>query len=317
MGNLAFTISNLFRNNPGTISSYFERLSQTVLILIDRAGDIHDCNQVLLDVLNLSQKPVQMKIGELLSPESKEFSLPSDDGYVPLKLNFTGPDTIQITLAGYIFSVEGGYMLIFEKHKLTYNELIKKMSFLNNELTNLTRELDKKNRELEKANATITEIMNIDPLTGLLNRRAFMEILRKSMAFSRRHGLPLSLVMSDIDHFKVVNDTYGHEAGDFVLKFISKILNKSCRVEDTVARFGGEEFLSLLPNTYASSAIHCADRLRRKIETVSVPNIADKISASFGVTEILSSDSEESFIKRADDALYEAKNKGRNCCVMK
>lgn len=317
MGDVTFSIANILERTPRIFSSYLAHFSQIVLILIDRNRIIHDCNQGFLDVLALSEKPSGKELDEFLSSESKKFALPSDDRYVPIRLNFNVSDTVQITLSGYMYAVKGGYLLVFEKHRLSYNELITKMSSLNNELTNLTRDLDKKNQELEKANETISAIMNTDPLTGLLNRRAFHEILRKSMAFSRRHNFPLTLVMSDIDHFKSVNDTYGHDKGDKVLKTVAKILNKSCRSEDTAARFGGEEFLSLLPNTSTSSAMYCAERLRKKIESVSIADIPRKITASFGLTELLPSDTEESFIRRADEALYEAKKKGRNCCVVK
>lgn len=191
------------------------------------------------------------------------------------------------------------------------------MTILNNELANLTRVLDKKNQQLEKANSTIKKIMNTDPLTGLLNRRAFKEKLLNWMAFSRRHNLPLSLVMTDIDHFKSVNDNFGHDVGDTLLKIFSKKLLKSCRTEDVVARFGGEEFLLLLTNTNSSSAFLSAERIRKNIEGVNIPNIACKITASFGISELLPSDSDETLIKRVDDALYEAKRSGRNRCVIK
>lgn len=317
MGDVTFTIANILESIPRVISSYLSHFSQIALILIDRDRIIHDCNQGFLDVIALPERPSGKELDKFLSSESKRFALPSDDRYLPIRLTFNVSDTVQITLSGHMYAVEGGYLLVFEKHRLSYNELITKMSSLNNELTNLTRDLNKKNQELEKANATIREIMNTDPLTGLMNRRAFHEILRKSMAFSRRHNFPLTLVMSDIDHFKVVNDTCGHDAGDKVLKTVAKILHKSCRAEDTAARFGGEEFLSLLPNTNASSAMHCAERLRNKIESVSIAGIPRKITASFGLTELLPSDTEESVIQRADEALYEAKKKGRNCCVVR
>jgi diguanylate cyclase (GGDEF)-like protein len=189
------------------------------------------------------------------------------------------------------------------------------MSLLNNQLADLTRDLSKKNQELKMANARIQKIMDTDPLTGLLNRRSFRKILKKNMFFARRHNFPLALLMVDIDHFKKINDTLGHDVGDQVLKQLAKILHRSCRTEDIVARFGGEEFVVLLPGTNASSAVAWAERVRAKIENARIRRVSWKVTASFGVTELLPSDTEQSFIQRADEALYAAKRKGRNCCV--
>ncbi len=311
------TIFEVLKDHIEILIYYLERQSQIVIILTDDSGTILDCNRAFLDSMSLTEKPIEKNIMEFLSPESRNFSLPEKNGNTVIKLNFLGPDNVRISLAGITFSIGNKFLMFFEKHRLTYNELITKMSNLNNELINLTRLLDKKNEELEKANETIKEIMNTDPLTGLLNRRTLKEILQTNMSFSMRHNFPLSIIMSDIDHFKSVNDSYGHEVGDKVLKTVAKILDKSCRIEDIVFRFGGEEFLSLLPNTNALSALNCAERLRRKIENTSIPNVKQKITISLGITELLPNDTDESFIRRADEALYEAKRKGRNCCVVK
>jgi two-component system, cell cycle response regulator len=310
-------IRAVLRDNPDVLFSYLDGITRIGLMLISREKVILDCNRALLDLLGIQEKPVKKSVHELLSHRSADFQLPPDDNPLPVKMNFTARDNIQVLLSGLIFRVREAYLIFFEKHMLSYNELIAKMSILNNQLTDLTRDLDKKNRELETANATIQEIMNTDPLTGLLNRRAFREMLNQGMAFSKRHSLPLSLIMTDIDHFKAVNDTYGHEAGDSVLKKFAEVLKESCRTEDTVVRFGGEEFLLLLPNTSAASAAVCAERLRKKTEMLSVPGIIDNITASFGVTEFLITDSEEGLLKRVDDALYVAKRTGRNRCVLK
>jgi len=308
-------ISEIFQKKSELIFDYLERLSQIVVILIDREKIIHDCNQGFLDCLGIAEKPLNKNIRELLSSKSKDFPLPENESLLSCKLTFLAPDDAQINLAGYICPTENGYLILLEKHRLTYNELITTMSSLNNQLGNLVREIDKKNQELAKANETIKKIMNIDPLTQLLNRRAFREFLLKGMTLARRHKLPLSLVMTDIDYFKSVNDTYGHKAGDEVLKCFAKILKKSSRTEDTIARFGGEEFIILLPNTTIGSALLFAERLREKVENVPIPKISINITASFGITEFLISDTEESFLKRADDALYEAKRAGRNRCI--
>lgn len=142
-------------------------------------------------------------------------------------------------------------------------------------------------------------------------------MLKREISFALRHKLPLSVVMIDIDFFKRINDTYGHETGDKVLKIFAKTLEKSIRHEDIVGRFGGEEFVIALPNTNIEQALNAAERIRQKIEKMKVKAINGNITASLGITELLLTDDEESILKRADDALYEAKRGGRNRCEIK
>lgn len=313
---MKLAISEILKRNSLLISEYIQNMTKIAVILIDRDRIIHDCNQGFIESIGLKEKPLKNNIRDFLLSNSKDFSLPDKNGFLPCNLNFVTLDNAHIALSGHILAVQDGYFILLEKHRLTYNELLKKMSFMNNKLGNLVRELDKKNQELKKANTTIKRIMNTDPLTQLINRRALKEQLLRGMALSRRYKLPLSLIMTDIDHFKSINDTYGHEAGDRVLKCFAKILKKSSRSVDTVARIGGEEFLILLPNTDKESALQFAERLRRKIEIATMPGLPIKITSSFGVAEFIASDTQKSFIKRADDALYAAKRSGRNCCVI-
>jgi len=117
--------------------------------------------------------------------------------------------------------------------------------------------------------------------------------------------------MFDIDHFKKVNDRYGHSAGDYVLKTIANIVRKNMRKTDYLFRWGGEEFLLLSSETQLDSAHKLADRIRKAIEGYKFKNVG-KVTVSFGVTEFKESDTEDSFVKRTDDAMYKAKKKGRN-----
>ena len=164
---------------------------------------------------------------------------------------------------------------------------------------------------LRDANETIGRLMREDPLTGLANRRALEEILPRAVAFARRWQHPLSVVMADLDFFKGVNDRYGHLTGDQVLVSFSQLLKSSCRVEDIVARFGGEEFVLLLPNTSLQQAASLAERLRVNTTEATMP-IPVSITCSFGVTCFQADDTEDTLIARADRALYQAKAAGRN-----
>ena len=151
---------------------------------------------------------------------------------------------------------------------------------------------------------------HVDSLTSIFNRRTFNSFLLQEEGRAIRYGRPLSAVMVDLDHFKNVNDSHGHEAGDVVLAAVAGILRHICRRSDLLARFGGEEFVVLLPETDAEDAIRFAEKARAKIEAHSFPGVG-RVTASFGVAE-LRKDDEVGMMRRADRALYKAKNSGRN-----
>ncbi|GAA6755424.1 GGDEF domain-containing protein [Thermus thalpophilus] len=144
-------------------------------------------------------------------------------------------------------------------------------------------------------------------LTGLPNRRAFELALSREISRTERYGTPFSLVLVDLDHFKKINDTLGHDYGDELLLRVARLLVDQVRREDMVARWGGEEFALLLPSTRAEDAQRLAERLRQAIEAQSLG-----VTASFGVAEYMFGEEEESLFRRADQALYRAKNLGRN-----
>ncbi|MDO9055919.1 MAG: diguanylate cyclase [Sulfuricurvum sp.] len=156
---------------------------------------------------------------------------------------------------------------------------------------------------------TIEEISLTDQLTGLYNRRHLDAVLEKNSQIAERYHIPFSVFIIDIDHFKNINDTYGHQVGDYVLQSLSEILKSQCRAVDTLGRWGGEEFLFILPNTKESEAAIAAEKMRKAIELFPMKRIGNK-TVSIGVSEY--HDNVHETIKRADDALYQAKTQGRN-----
>jgi len=157
-----------------------------------------------------------------------------------------------------------------------------------------------------------------DTLTGLPNRHAYNECLETEMARWKRYHSPLSLIVWDIDHFKNINDGYGHKAGDKVLQLIAKQLSEHSRTTDFTSRFGGEEFTMLLPNTDSQSALILANQLRQIIEKTgfNASGTSVAITVSCGVTEFIADDTDETVFERADQALYQAKQQGRNQCCL-
>jgi diguanylate cyclase (GGDEF)-like protein len=158
-------------------------------------------------------------------------------------------------------------------------------------------------------------LIGADVLTGTLNRRAIMTKLDDEIVQARRYGMEFSLIMLDIDYFKKVNDNYGHLVGDDVLEKIGSILIKRIRETDAVGRYGGEEFLIVLPNTILDTALTAASRIRRTIMNARFRDTKGhpfKVTASQGLTSYVSGDTKRSIIERADRALLIAKNAGRN-----
>jgi diguanylate cyclase (GGDEF)-like protein len=175
-------------------------------------------------------------------------------------------------------------------------------------------------RELERANADLERLARTDPLTGLANRRHFMETLDREVERSQRYGRPLSLVLIDLDHFKGVNDTHGHAAGDDVLRAAADALRSVCRDVDLAARLGGEELAILLPETDSAGARVVAERTRERIEAVphrSPGGAPFTVTASLGVaTATGGSHGGEELLQASDEALYRAKDEGRNRVVI-
>jgi diguanylate cyclase (GGDEF)-like protein len=170
--------------------------------------------------------------------------------------------------------------------------------------------------------ATLVEesryMATIDALTGLVNRRAFVDWAARELRRAQRYQDPLSLILLDVDHFKHINDRYGHAAGDTVLAAVGRQLVASVRACDVVARWGGEEFILALPSTPLVGAVEVAERARRELESAHITAPSGKtipVTASLGVAELGKGESIDTLIDRADRVMYEAKSSGRNRVV--
>ncbi len=174
-------------------------------------------------------------------------------------------------------------------------------------------------KELRVANKKLLEISTTDYLTNLSNRRYFFEIGAKTFYLSKREKSDLSIICIDIDFFKKINDTYGHNTGDEVLKFIADKMNKFIRKSDILARMGGEEFSILLNNTNKENAYLLAEKLRKNIQKSSYKNkeVEIEVTISLGISQLIQEDEDlDSIISRADKALYIAKQSNRNRTVI-
>lgn len=184
---------------------------------------------------------------------------------------------------------------------------------LNTQLVAQRQQIEAQGRELREVNALLQVQATRDALTGLRNRRAFMERMNEEMERVRRHGAMLSLLLLDVDRFKQYNDSFGHPAGDEVLREVARLMEEEARGSDFVARYGGEEFAILLPNTDQDASRHAAERVRSALERF--PWSQRAVTASIGVSTTNTALDPTIFLAHADSALYAAKARGRNCVV--
>ncbi len=201
--------------------------------------------------------------------------------------------------------------------------LLQEVERMKNSTTNYQQQLDNAQQKLKEQEQILEKLSrdaNTDFLTQVYNRAAFDRRLNEEFARYKRYGHIFSIILMDLDHFKDINDTYGHLAGDRVLRALASVLSEEKRASDFLARYGGEEFALILPGTDSKSAMVVAEKLRKKVETTTFryENYSIHTSLSAGVTTVLPEDQTPTdVLKRADDATYEAKNQGRNQIVVK
>jgi diguanylate cyclase (GGDEF)-like protein len=189
----------------------------------------------------------------------------------------------------------------------------KKIIFCKDEIGTFTEHLFDIKEQRDKDFENLRQLSITDPLTNTKNRRAFFEISEKFFKLARRKELDLCIILIDIDHFKKVNDTYGHIIGDEILKFLVKQLDKELRDSDILARYGGEEFIVLLPDTDLDGGVKTAEKIRKAIEEETYKgDVEVAITISLGVAQLQNEKIINDLIRKSDEALYKAKNNGRN-----
>jgi len=190
--------------------------------------------------------------------------------------------------------------------------------YLKRSILTMAQELEALINQLKEEKDKLENIAYTDPLTGLSNRRLFLEESKRLLELARRHGEPFSIIMLDVDNFKRINDEYGHDVGDMVLKNRAKAIEGNIRSSDIAARYGGEEFIIALPKTNGEGALLVAERIRQdfKKRKVKVNHEEVGTTVSVGVATYEEGDDLETLIKKADEALYEAKRTGKDKVVM-
>lgn len=237
-----------------------------------------------------------------------DVQMPEMDGYDVLKLLKENSDTAQIP----IIFVTGKDSVDEEEHGL----LLGAVDYIVKPIRpSIVKARVKTHLTLKQQHKMLTEMATRDQLTKLHNRHYLSDALSKQISKAKRHGEVFSVIIADIDHFKNINDTFGHLTGDIILQAVAKVIQESARKEDIAARFGGEEFVLVLDNCTAVDALTKAQILREKIEQLHPEGIS--VTVSFGVAQLDGSiEKGEDLLKNADKALYIAKEEGRNRVVV-
>jgi two-component system, cell cycle response regulator len=219
------------------------------------------------------------------------------------------------TLRARVWRVGGQVRVLAEYDVEELERLSGALFDLNREYADAQLELAQTNLRIRQREAEIVALSLSDPLTGVGNRRALEKALALETRRAERTGESLCAVMADLDHFKRINDTFGHDAGDKVLAAFGDLLRRQTRGTDVVARFGGEEFVVLMPHTDLVHATDTAERIREALASSRFEPLPDPVTVSIGVAELAANEPGEALLRRADRALYEAKQSGRDRVV--
>lgn len=300
------------------LAQHLEPLTAVVLALVSEQGQLlhanHGCRRVLSLIgknpdltSDVSSFFVHPTLPELLSVHANPGQ--------PIYEGIINVGDIQVhcrSLMGVVYR-QGQQLLIVGEYDVAEMEMLNAQVIeLNEQLSATQRDLARSNRKLQESEAHLTTLSLTDPLTGLANRRRLLEFLQTSMDRHRRYQEPFSIVMTDIDFFKKVNDGFGHDVGDEVLLAFSKLLQDNMRNVDLVARLGGEEFIVVMSNTALEQAVEKAEGLRSATEKLYFDSMQRGVTASFGVVEFDDADDVETLLKHVDEAVYASKHGGRN-----
>ena len=226
---------------------------------------------------------------------------------------FTGATA---TIIGKFYRDDDAWVLLGERNFDADAAVEEQLAGLISQLSQSQRELSAANRKLTLLEQQASQRAMTDVLTGLFNRRHFDDMIVAELHRAQREHAPFGIIMCDLDKFKSVNDTYGHDIGDVVLKRFAEVIGACLRKYDIATRYGGEEFVVLVPGAQAAELIAIAERIRKAIAQETFAPGGFRITASFGLACYTDDDTPATLFKRADGALYEAKEGGRNRVVI-
>lgn len=293
----------------------FQDLSAVVVVVVDDKGDLRDWNAGFERLFSPGSLATKNVAEFFVLPSFNRLATTVAAPGQPLHQGLLTVGDIRSGCRSLVGTVhrEGASLILIAEHDVDDLEAVaSKMLQLNEELIETQRELSRKERQLIASEDNLRQLCLTDPLTGLANRRHLDEFLASECEREQRAGEGFSIIAADLDHFKRINDDYGHEGGDRVLTHFAQLLKANLRAIDLAARSGGEEFIVVMPMTGLDEAILTAERIRSSVSDMRVPGIERAIGASFGVAQSAATTDIAALVKQADDALYAAKQAGRN-----
>lgn len=310
---------NVTQQNDHCLFNCLNSLTTVIFARVSMEGVLLQANQGCRQILNITSELLPNDIRSVFIKPTFEQLLarPTAADQSVYEGIFTLGDinTPCHSLVGAVYRINDQFVVIGEYNIAEMEQINTQVIALNEELAAIQRELARSNRQLHENEKKLIEMSMTDPLTGMANRRHLMEYLQAEVHRYQRDHKPFSVIMVDIDLFKHVNDEFGHEVGDVVLKTFSNLMKSCVRNVDLVARLGGEEFVIVLPNATLADALSKANQLRYDIEHLYYDCLKGGVTASFGVAEFHEADDVSSLLKHADEATYHAKHLGRNCVI--
>jgi len=314
----ALTINDAIEGQTAALSRWLQDSDNIFALLLNLDGAIRLRNRAANRIFPLGPaEGVGLRIWDFVVPSDAESfagRLSDSEGPEegPFRLNLTDNQGNPIAAEVSLVDCAGGFLLLGAIEERNDLRLQTERQVMANQLAAQARELARKDKELEAANHTIETFGRTDALTGLTNRKTLDELLTREVGRAHRQHQPLTLILGDIDYFKRINDTYGHEVGDQALAALGRIFGGQVRPYDVAARFGGEEFALLFPGAACHEGVAIAERLRKQVGSVQIPGGPERITVSFGVATLMENETGEAFLARTDAALFRAKDCGRN-----
>ena len=292
----------------------FLETTSSLVILLDDVGNLISWNPSFDSFRQVA--PEKTRLRSFLSPLSEDRSEELLETCIQQRIRTKGELEFvggagRDNFACLLIPLPGRRVLLIAEPVATTSEL----EAVTAELQRTKRILTIKETELRAVIAQAEEVSHTDALTFLPNRRQVIGDLQKEVIFADRYGTPLSISMLDVDYFKQINDTYGHTVGDEVLRTLSNELRDHIRYPDTIGRYGGEEFLIVLPHSTLHAAVEQAERLCKHVRSLTIKSGEEglAVTVSIGVAQYrIHKEDWEAFLSRADAALYQAKNNGRD-----